>query len=197
MPLQNYNKPPLTFSAQLDQLSARGLIINNVDKAFSALSQISYYRLSAYWYPFRKRDQRDSKNVLDIFEPNTNLEEVIKFYEFDRQLRLLVIDAIERIEVMLRTKITYHFGHQYGAFGHTNELNFHPNFAHKEWLASITEEVERSKEEFIKHYQTKYADFPTLPIWMLTEIMSLGALSRLYKGMANDDKGSIARELDI
>jgi abortive infection bacteriophage resistance protein len=100
-----YNKPPLTFQEQLDKLIARGLLINESQKALNALSQISYYRLSAYWYLFRQRDKQNNKIVLDTFELNASIENVIRLYEFDRQLRLLVVDAIERIEVMLRTNI--------------------------------------------------------------------------------------------
>lgn len=187
----------MSFEQQLQKLIERGLVINDKHVALNALTQISYYRLSAYWYPFRQRDKKDNKLVLDIFEPSASMEETIKLYEFDRQLRLLVVDAIERIEVMIRTKITYHFGHRYGAFGHIQQANFHNNFNHAAWLSNVNGEVSRSKEEFIKHYQTKYDGFPVLPIWILTETMSLGALSMFYKGMINDDKASIARELNV
>lgn len=48
--------------------------------------------------------------------------------------------------------------------------------------------VEESSDEFLKHFARNYKDFPNVPIWMLTEVMSMGALSRLYKGMRNDTK---------
>ena len=59
-------------------------------------------------------------------------DDVIMLYEFDRQLCLLIIDAIERIEVHIRTLMTYHLGHTYGAFGHVDPANFHPGFKHTE-----------------------------------------------------------------
>ena len=61
----------------------------------------------------------------------------------------------------------------YGAFGHTDPLNFHPKFDHAEWLKKLDVEATRSKEAFIVHYKNKYKGFPTLPIWMTTEVMSL------------------------
>ena len=173
----------------------RGLKIDNRTLAISRLSSISYYRLSAYWYPFRERDPNEE--VTDTFVPDTNLNECFRLYEFDRKLRLLILDAIERVEVAIRTHITYSLAHAYGAFGHTDPLNFHPNFKHQEWLDEVKKEVTRSREEFIVHYEKKYLDFPILPLWILTEVMSLGNLSKLYKGMKNTDKQAVAQRFNI
>lgn len=127
-----YQKPALAFEQQLDQLSDRGLRIEDIGFALSKLKTISYFRLSAYCYPFRIRDK--SSRVTSKFIPVANFNEVIKLYEFDRHLRLLVIDAIERVEVYIRTLIAYHFGHTYGPFGHTDASKFHPKFDHARWL---------------------------------------------------------------
>ncbi len=116
----------------------------------------------------------------------------MKLYEFDRRLRLLVMDAIERIEVYTRTLFIYQIGHKYGTFGHTDAANFHPKFDHAPWLAKLEEEIARSKDVFITHYKNKYAGFPTLPIWMVTEVMSLGSLSVGYRGLKHDDKKVIS-----
>ena len=87
-------------------------------------------------------------------------------------MRLLLIDAIERIEVATRTRISYVLAHKYGAFAHTEASNFHPRFKHNDWLTKVERETGRSSEEFITHYQAKYNGFPTLPIWMVTEVMT-------------------------
>ena len=192
---ENYQKPALTFDEQLQLLQERGLVINEHDHALSQLSTISYYRLSAYWYPFRVRDQQ--RNATNDFIEGTSFDDVISLYEFDRQLRLLVIDAIERVEVYVRTLITYHLGHTYGAFGHTNSANFHPQFNHGQWLAKLEVEAERSSDAFITHYKNKYSGFPTLPIWVITEVMSLGSLSFCYQGLKHDDKRAISNKLGL
>jgi abortive infection bacteriophage resistance protein len=67
------------------------------------LSNISYYRLSAYMLPFKVRDA-DGK-VVDNFRPGACWDYVCSLYRFDRKLRLLIFDAIERIEIALRTQI--------------------------------------------------------------------------------------------
>lgn len=191
-----YTKAALTFRQQLQKLTDRGLIIRDLNQAQHQLESINYYRLSAYWYPFRQRDNATGK-ILDRFRPNSSLEDVITFYEFDRRLRLLIIDGIERVEVAIRTQLTYHLAHKYGPFAHTSSINFHLNFSHAHWLHQIEDETRRSSEEFIQHYQREYDGFPTIPIWMLTEVMSLGTLSKLYKGLQNDDKKSVSVKFNI
>jgi len=193
--LTPYTKPPLTFADQLQLLEARGLIVPDRALALRQLSSISYYRLSAYWYPFKERDAQGK--VTGAFEAGTNFEQVVRLYEFDRHLRLLVMDAIERVEVHIRTLVTYHLGHQYGPFGHTDPANFHPGFDHARWLTKLEGEALQSKDAFVEHFKIKYTGFPTLPIWMSTEVMSLGSLSFCYKGLKNPDKQHIARQLGV
>ncbi len=193
--LEIYRKPALTFDQQLDLLSKRGLVIDDRAYALSKLKAINYFRLSAYCYPFRIRDEHS--NIMSNFIQGANFGEVIKLYEFDRHLRLLVMDAMEMMEVYIRTLIAYHLGHTYGPFGHTDASYFHSTFDHAQWLEKIEEEVKRSNDTFIKHYKRKYSGFPTLPIWMSAEVMSLGSLSFGYTGLKNDDKRAISRQLGL
>ena len=176
-------------------LISRGLVVTNQVEAISKLQSISYYRLSGYSYPFRIRDANGV--VQDNFTVGTTLEQVIDLYEFDRHLRLLVLDAIERVEVAIRTQLTYNFSCTYGPFGHINATNFHPSFSHAIWHADINKETQRSGDEFIRHYSKKYDGFPTIPLWMLTEVMSLGGLSHLYKGLNHNDKKPISNYFNI
>ncbi len=190
-----YQKPALTFEEQLKLLKERGLIVNDDQEALAQLSTISYYRLSAYWYPFRVRDNNGI--IQSEFIEDANFNDIIKLYEFDRHLRLLLIDAIERVEIHIRTLMTYHLGHEYGAFGHTDASNFRASFRHRDWLNRLEQEIKRSSDSFITHYRTNYDGFPTLPIWMLTEVMTLGSLSVAYNGLTNSDKRSISSKLGL
>lgn len=196
-----YIKQALTFAQQLDLLIHRGLVVDDRNAALNALSSISYYRLSAYWYPFRIINEHGKQSSQMLLA--TTYENVIELYEFDRKLRLLVLDAIERIEVAIRTRITYHMAHTYGAFAHTDPRNFHPKFDHGKWLEKLEQETSRSSDEFIRHYRSKYQGFPTIPIWMVTEVMSLGALSFFYQGLRNnakadtEDKKAVALHFNV
>jgi abortive infection bacteriophage resistance protein len=179
----------------LDILISRGLVVANQAEAISKLQSISYYRLSGYSYPFRIRNAKGE--VQDDFIAGTTLEQVIELYEFDRHLRLLILDAIERVEVAIRTQLTYNFSCSYGPFGHIDAINFHSSFPHAAWLADIDKETKRSGDEFVRHYSQKYDGFPTIPLWMLTEVMSLGGLSHLYRGLNHDDKRLISAYFNI
>jgi abortive infection bacteriophage resistance protein len=100
-----YSKPPLSYKQQAELLLSRGLIADK-NELINRLENVNYYRLSAYLYPFRNSD--------DTFKQETTLAEVWRRYTFDRQLRLSVMDAIERIEVAMRTKVTNAFVLRYG-----------------------------------------------------------------------------------
>lgn len=183
---KRYTKPALTFEQQLDKLLKRGIQVEREPEALQTLSQVSYYRLSAYWYPFRKRDEDGC--VLSNVVQGTNFNQILDLYNFDRKLRLCVLDGLERVEVLIRTKLSYHIGHRYKAFGHLDPSNFHEKFNHSEWLRRVTASVVESSDEFLKHFERNYQGFPNVPIWMLTEVMSMGALSRLFKGLKNEKK---------
>lgn len=96
--MTRYNKPPLNYSEQVKLLESRGLIIENKKKAERLLANISYYRLSAYMLPYKVCM---NGVIQDIFKAGTTLDMVYDLYKFDRKLRLLLFDAIERIEVAI------------------------------------------------------------------------------------------------
>ncbi|HRZ78903.1 MAG TPA: Abi family protein [bacterium] len=109
-----YSKPHLSFENQAVYLLSRGLSADKT-KLIKRLKQVNYYRLSGYWYPFLNSD--------DTFMPQTSIEMIWRRYTFDRELRLLLMDAIEKIEVTVRTRIVYYFSEKYGPFGYENRNN--------------------------------------------------------------------------
>lgn len=194
-PLSPFTKPALPFADQVALLQQRGLVIADPLVAEQKLASISYYRLSAYWYPFRLRDAAGLQ--LSQFEPGTTFESVLALYEFDRELRLLIMDALERVEVAVRTRVTHQLGVAYGPFGHEDPANFHPQFNHVKWIAGLRDETTRSSDAFVGHFQANYAGYPALPIWMTTELISMGSLSFLYKGMTSADKNVVAAAFQL
>lgn len=169
-----YLKPPLTFEDQLDLLRQRGLTVRDPDRALHWLRNISYYRLSAYCLPFKDGE---------AFRPDTAFDDIAGLYIFDRKLRLLVLDALERIEVAIRTVVTYEIAHAYGPFGHANPANFAPDFDHARFMADLADEERRAREPFADHFRRKYAGEPQLPVWMATELLSFGTISKLYQSL--------------
>ncbi len=180
-----YNKPPLTLSAQVDLLVSRGLSIQDREDAEKFLSQVSYYRFSAYCVPFEVFRHK--------FKPNVTFEQIQQLYEFDRRLRFLIDEALEIIEIALRTAAVYHLSQKYGPFMHEDATKFYKGFNHSEWIAKVREDIERSKETFITHYKNKYEGFPSIPLWMAVEIMSFSALSKLIHNLLREDQKTISR----
>jgi abortive infection bacteriophage resistance protein len=184
-----YTKKPLTFIQQLDLLSSRGLEIPSQGKASNLLTRISYYRLSAYRFPYQ--DEKDK------FRTGVTIDDVCDLYLFDHNLRMLVMDVLASIEIAIRTSLTYHLSHTYGAYGYLDKTNFAQRFEHGKWLADIGKELRRSKETFIEHYKSRHKNTTEFPIWMATEVVSFGSLSRLYAGLKNPDKQQIAATFNI
>lgn len=187
-----YDKNALTIEQHIAQLKERGLTFNDEDYAKHYLSQVSYYRLAGYWWPMQ------SDKETHIFKPNSTFEDVIHLYNFDRELRIILFDAIEKIEISLRTKLIYHLSHEFDPWWFQNTAIFQDTGALIETLASIKEELDRSKDIFIKEHKKKYKDDSRLPpAWKTLELTSFGSLSKLYGNLKNTvhAKDTIAKEL--
>lgn len=190
MPKQPYTKPALTITQQIAQLRARGMDIGDVPLAEHYLSQINYYRLSAYWLPF------ESNHATHAFQPGTRFEQVLDLYIFDRELRLLVLDAIERVEIAIRTQLSYQLGHRYGTHPHLNPALFKQTWNHAKYVGQLQQDAYDSKEAFIQHLLAKYAE-PLPPIWAAVEIMTLGQLSKWYANLQSGaDRNLVAHVYD-
>lgn len=167
------HKPPLTYEQQVAKLAGRGLIIDNPDVAAFYLQHLNYYRLGAYWLPF-EADHHPHR-----FRPGTRFSDVLELYIFDRELRLLVLDAIERVEVSVRAQWAYQLAHRHGPHSHLDASLAYRQHRWNRNLASLSDEVTRSDEIFIRHFRDNYAErLP--PVWAVCEVMSLGLLSRWY-----------------
>ncbi|MEE1272412.1 MAG: Abi-like protein, partial [Bacteroidales bacterium] len=57
--MEQYAKPPLKYTEQVNLLKSRGLIFADEQGAEKQLANISYYRLSAYMLPYKKKDEND------------------------------------------------------------------------------------------------------------------------------------------
>jgi len=187
-----YAKPPLAIDDQVKLLFQRGMD-GNPELMARQLTAVNYYRLSGYWHTFRKPD--------DSFKPGTSFDQVWATYVFDRHLRLLVMDAIERIEIAVRSLMAYHHAHEHGAFAYAEDSSSLPKMSpddHSKFLARIAEETERSKETFVKHFEAQYGDSHRyLPVWMATEVMSFGSILTFFRNSTNKVKRAVAGEFGV
>lgn len=189
----NYSKPSLSIGQQIERLKQRGLVFNDEQKAAHYLSNISYYRLRAYTYPFQ-----DNSNPNHTFVKKVSFDNIIALYVFDRRLRLLVFNAIEKIEIALRTKIIYEFSLKNGSHWHENANMYRNTYHFNKNINSLYVEVDRSSETFIEHYKNTYSSPAYPPAWMSLEVISLGLLSKLYSNLKKGkEKKKVAGEFGL
>lgn len=190
--MKTYSKPALTIDQQINLLERRGLIITNHNRAVRHLSNISYYRLSAYMLPYRVLGA--SGNYLDQFVFGATWDDVYNLYKFDRKLRLLVFDAIERIEIALRTQVIYQLSHKYGPHWQDNRSLFKGPHKNKKTgkAYDVFQDVQKhindqltanQKATFIEHYLNTYNNPPTPPSWMSVELLYFSELSKICQNL--------------
>lgn len=173
-----YTKPPVSFSDQIQKLKDRGLVIPDEAAAYRYLSNISYYRLRAYTYTYQ-----DNNNSDHPFVGKVSMEDIMALYTFDRKLRLLIFDAVEKIEIALRTQIIYHWATAHGSHWHLNQSLYKDGGKFVRHLASLQKEIDRSNETFIDHYKNKYTQPEEPPCWMSLEVTSIGLLSLMFQNL--------------
>lgn len=186
-----FDKKPLTLSEQVEQLQDRGLVIKSPQIAEKYLGNISYYRLGEYWYVMQYDKEKH------LFKPNSTFEDVIELYNFDAEIRLLLFDVIEKIEISLRTKLIYHLSHEINPWWFQDFELFIDSMALVKTLSNLEEELERTKDISIKNHLKNHKDdkrFP--PAWKSLEQTSFGALSKLYGNLKPTvkSKDTIAKE---
>lgn len=123
--MPSYTKPYLSLPDQLALIKSRGLQVTDDADALECLHRNGYYRLSAYWFPFRKivSGQRTDDLLAD-----SRFEDAVDLYRFDKTFKMLLLDAIERIEIAARVEIALVLGRR-DPFAHTNSALFRPNFS--------------------------------------------------------------------
>lgn len=176
-----YSKHPLSIEDQVRKLESRGLGFGDRELAKSYLGTISYYRLRAYTYPFQ--DNEDALADHAFVRDDVEFEDIIDLYLFDRHLRALVFSELEKVEVAVRTKLSQIYSE---ATGDSHWFLDEKHFAEGAWnevMDYVEEDVQRSNEEFIKHYFRKYDEPDMPPSWMSLEAVSFGTLTRLYKAL--------------
>jgi abortive infection bacteriophage resistance protein len=171
-----YAKPFLSYDDQAELLLSRGLSAEK-EALVVRLKTVNYYRLSGYLYPFRKSD--------DSFKAGTRLDTVWRHYTFDRRFRLLVLDAIERVEVTVRSRLAYLHARDHGPFGYleASKLPGLRVYEYDHWKGDLAKEIGKSSERYIRHFRDKYGDFHELPpIWITVEQMTMGKTVTFYRG---------------
>ena len=200
-----FRKPALGLQDLATLLAGRGLIFNDWASADEHLEHIGYYRLTGYLHQFKSHGNGDEAGR---FVPNTTFESIHDRYIFDRRLRLLIIEAVEKIEIAARVSISDALALKHGSHWYLNKNLFgKPNWLyskdkvkfdvaawHQKFLADLSKQVGQSHHSFIKHYYKTYDHPETPPCWMVFEILSFGSVSH-FKFLKNPEVKETCKSL--
>ena len=201
-----FTKPALSLPAQVAKLQSRGLVIPDSAAAEHYLRYIGYYRLSAYALPLQQHGQPGKP-----FKPGVSFDDILNLYRFDRELRLLTMDALERIEVAVRSVIVNEMCLRHGSHWFMDAAHFDggaSRFKHHELLNKIdrefnippsgTKPAKPHHEVFINHYYAKYTTPYLPPAWMVAETLTLGSWSMIFEHLrATAERKSIAAHFGV
>ena len=186
MPRLPYGKPALPPAALLAHTVARGLTIHDPVEALHALEYIGYYRLLSYMRPLQKTD---AATGLRRFVAGTTFGDVLTLYDFDRELRLLCLDAVEKIEVALRAAIVSQVAVLEGPHFYLDPAQFQRVDSFVDFYQTTSRE---DRHLAVKHYRKRYCTPELPPIWAIMEALTFGALSRLFSGLALRHRKAVA-----
>lgn len=181
-----FDKPALDVDKQIELLKSRGLIIQDIVFTKNILSNITYYRLSAYMKYFQ---------IGDNFNKNITFEDIVNLYNFDKDLKSVIFENIRVIEISLRAKICLHMCSNYGSHWFYDNKNYKSHKDYEKTLEIIENEKGLKKDTFIKYYFEKYSEPDLPPFWMISEVLSMGDLSKILSGLNFKDVKQIANSL--
>lgn len=199
-----FNKPALSIEQQIQLLRSRGLRVDDAGEAEHYLKFIGYYRLSGYALPLSQKHTNGTHN----FKPGVSFTDILNLYRFDRELRLIVNDAIERVEVAFRTRLSDYMAVKFGPHWLMSEKCFAMRRGWQELLARVATDLgfqedgqikeAKARDVFIDHYLAKYNEPKLPPSWMLAEVVSISCWSKAFQNLASrEDRKAISMEFGL
>lgn len=170
---------------QITHLKNYGVEFDNEEKAKEILLDIGYYRMGFYFFPFEKTFPKLENRTHEVKE-GTTFKSVYDLYEFDTKLRRLLITAIERIEVNIRTQITYIISNHYK---NTPTWFADYNIMNNNFVDTFEEKVYKTLRDnpIIKRHHDKHINDKYAPAWKTLEFMTLGNISSLYLSIKDEN----------
>ena len=186
----------LSWQEQLDLFKSRGMKVtdNDVDK----IKNISYYRLKEFARPLSTISKKDG--VTSISYNGVEFKEVLTRYYQDKNLRIYLLHAIEKIEVSIKTRISYVLGKKYGAFGYLNFSSWSnrkkytkfqiekEQFSIKKRLSKIVKLSQSS--ELNNKINTDPDGFPS--VWLGIDLLMFGDIVKILDIMSESNLESIS-----
>jgi len=187
-PTKTYGKVALSAEQTLHRLWGRGLKIDDPSANLRTLRSIGHFRLLIYMRRFQNPATRH-------FRPRSRFSHIVELYDFDRRLRSVTMDAVERIEVALRAALSNPLSMEHGSHWYSDRERFGDLRRYARVLDQIAKECEGKKGLALTHYYQTYAKPELPPIWLVCERLSLGALSRVFDALSMRDRKTAGRHV--
>lgn len=198
-------KPHKEYSQQIEILLSRGMGIRDRARAMRKLSQVGYYRLSGFWYTSRiiRCNDEGLSFRSDDFLPGTTFEQAYDLYLFDKKLRMLMMDALERIEIHIRSIIAHELG-RYDPLAYRKAAYINQRFINDGkpgkpgtfaiWLNKLDHKIKDSRDECIMWHRNQKKE---IPFWVVVETWDFGQLSKYYAMLNGGMQAKIIKRLNM
>lgn len=173
-----------TIDEQLEILRSRGLSIADDGKAKEFLLYNNYYRISGYSLTLRRND---------TFGKNASFQNIIDIYNFDHELRHIILQYIEMIEVRMKSVYAYEFTKAHGPVGYLDPAFFTNVVKHGEIIHKADQQkIQRLPHEaYLKHFINDLQQ--QIPLWAYVDLLTISDISFLYSISEPEIKDSVAR----
>jgi len=182
------NKDFKTIDEQLDILKSRGLTIDDEDQAKTFLLHNNYYRVSGYSLTLRNHDH---------FFRSATFQNIIDIYNFDHELRHMLLKYLEIIEVRFKSVYAYEFTQLHGPTGHLEANNFSNPDKHKDLInkAKMQQEKRLPHEAYLKHFIEDLQQ--ELPFWAYVDLLTIADISIFFSISDSNVRNNVADSLGI
>ena len=177
-----------TIDEQLEILKNRGLSVSDEAAAKEFLLRNNYYRISGYSLTLRSHD---------VFNANASFQNIVDIYSFDHELRHILLQYIEVIEVTVKSIYAYEFTKRHGATGHLDVSHFTDASKHQEIMdkASKQKDARLPHEAYLKHFVEDLNQ--DIPLWAYVDLLTISDISFLYKISERDVRDAVAQSVGL
>lgn len=177
-----------TIDQQIDLLMSRGLSVPDREVAADFLLRNNYYRVSGYSLTLRSHD---------VFYEDASFQNIIDIYNFDYELRHILLHYIELIEVLVKSVYSYEFAKIHGGTGYLNPSLFTCEERYQK-IMNKAEEQKKTRlphEAYLKHFVEDLKQ--DIPLWAFVDLLTISDISKLYSITEKQIQDDITKDLGL
>jgi len=183
------DKKFLTVDELISNIKTKNIKIKNEKVVKKILEANNYYFIMGYKFAFKNDD--------GTYKNNTSFEDIYSLYNFDKSLKLIILDSILEIEQKLKTVYTNNYSIRYG-FKVKDVLNSSNYNTSNIYLSEILLNLNKQLNEFGKKnkavifYQKNHS---FVPLWVYMKVLSFGLVRDMFYVSKSSDKDHMKGKL--